>query len=347
MAVYKVSINLVGLQRTAENKKTDFGPYRVATGHMSKAEYEALPETQNENIVPMQDAVEVSRQKLEFDIGEPEYTEILSGDRKVFVWARPSANCSVVDMAKGLGVGLSVVPAGKLSFKNHDSVDHGYGGNLISIGNFIAVKGSPITFTAQKMSDNIKDGIIQKIKDAPWANNARTERPDTKTKESIIGTMGHPDSGLRGAVMDVLSGLREPNVSIAASGSWDLKPEINKSWGARLRFGNENWVLRYDHLSNIHYGYVLGACGIDLEDAVRMAGMNPASRFIDNKEDPSDEIATHIGLALYKSYPTGINANQLWMELKRYRTQKYVNTTTNVGGSYSLWSIQKINDYFE
>ena len=110
--------------------------------------------------------------------------------------------------------------------------------------------------------------------------------------------------------------------------------------------GNENWVLRYDHLSNIHYGYVLGGLWPSIS---RMPCAWPAwPRWVGQaiRKTHRTRSQPHIGLALYKK-PSNWHYCQSTLDgTETLSHSEICHTTTNVGGSYSLWSILKIHRLF-
>ncbi|KPF44326.1 hypothetical protein IP76_11335 [Rhizobium sp. AAP43] len=284
----------------------------------------------------MSDTSNARLQKIECELGEQEYNEIMAHTRALFLWSMPAAETSIRGPGKDRYSGLYQIP---LTFLQPGPPTLGYDGSLTTKGNQIRVRESAVVWTATKMSENCKNPMVKRIRAEPWGNTGRGN-PEPRTKEGTMGAMGHPNQGATGAALGVATSILGYDVG-SENGDWDLKPGLESVWGANHRYGNENWVLYYDVLSNVHYGYVGAAAGMPLHKLVEIAGIDPTIPYTDygfpgisNSEDPKDYLPTKIGHDLFATYPNGISSQSLWAELKRYRA---------VRTQEQNWSIKKIS----
>ncbi|EIF00638.1 polymorphic toxin type 44 domain-containing protein [Saccharomonospora glauca] len=109
---------------------------------------------------------------------------------------------------------------------------------------------------------------------------------------------------------------------VKADSDWDHKPILEDKFG--LETANEYMFkipgdpkgrsLSYDAWSNIHYGYVGMAAGID-EDLLMQAGSLNFGPF--GRDDPGDQITMRAGIELYKKYGENLTQEQFHQEIMK------------------------------
>ncbi len=168
-------------------------------------------------------------------------------------------------------------------------------------------------------------GILNWIKGAFQANLAGDimQQSAIYNAESSyrLGRATHSNSG------DIAS--KAQDILFLGGGEWDHKPKISPIWGERNRLGNSRKLYFYDYWSNIHYGYIAAAGGMNLTRALWGAGQ---AQTIDNMttggDDDYDAEAIKEGYQLYAKKPNGIvykdllnifESNPSWKEENRGR----------------------------
>ena len=286
-------------------------PYDFAIGHLTLAEYQALPTSQRTNLIPLANYASARRQYILCDLDEQDFNEIKNGTRRIFLYSQPSGTCSIYDTDQRTYSGLIAIKQSFLQFQEFDEDSNGYSGRVSTRSNLIRIRDTAIHYTAREMTANISGPEMQVIRAAPSdrVGPSLLERatpyakyiPDFNSKEGILTDLGHPDdnyeqTGSWGVVKREFYEASGNGLSSFPfeSGSWDLKPRIYSHWGSAIRFGNETWHLKYDHLSNIHWGYVCAAASLSFTLTIKIAG-GP----FQSAEDAEDEWPTLIGYNLY------------------------------------------------
>ncbi|MFE6870761.1 polymorphic toxin type 44 domain-containing protein [Kitasatospora sp. NPDC057692] len=153
-------------------------------------------------------------------------------------------------------------------------------------------------------------GEMKKNKDAAVVKSIRSlVKPDT----SVWANVGKGSSS-NVPRNDVLTGLTMWGAKVCPDCDWDHKPVLDKMFDMKAK--NNYWFevpgttkrLRYDIWSNIHYGYVGRAAGIDAKTLID--GASKMESWLVGKDDQGDHITMQLGIDLYDRYGSDLTQGQ-------------------------------------
>ncbi|QBS39827.1 hypothetical protein DMB37_06435 [Nocardia sp. CS682] len=113
---------------------------------------------------------------------------------------------------------------------------------------------------------------------------------------------------------DIMTALTMWGVKVAPGQAWDHKPQLQSKFN--LKTSNDFYFKQpgtdrkvyYDIYSNIHYGYVGRAAGIDSETLIKGASLGES--VLVGKNDEADQITMRAGIDLYNKYGPNMTPEQ-------------------------------------
>lgn len=172
-----------------------------------------------------------------------------------------------------------------------------------------------LDYMFNEMKMNINSSTVKNIKaQLDYANHLMNPKG---FKETILA--GLAQAGGDNAVNHIQAALIEWGLKVRPGGDWDHKPKLDQMLGLGkdkdyyfpIRGDNQHEVF-YDIWSNIHYGYVGAAAGLDgktLQDGASVADG------IAGRNDKVDEVTVQIGIDMWNKYGANLTKKQFHQEI--------------------------------
>ncbi|CAM5385528.1 hypothetical protein GCM10010343_46140 [Streptomyces avidinii] len=114
---------------------------------------------------------------------------------------------------------------------------------------------------------------------------------------------------------DINAALTMWGVKVAPGQDWDHKPQLQERYDLQtlddyyFKQPGTNREVFYDIYSNVHYGYVGRAAGIDADTLIKGASLGET--LLTGDDDQGDQITMRIGIDLYDKYGDNLTEEQL------------------------------------
>ncbi len=167
-----------------------------------------------------------------------------------------------------------------------------------------------------EMLPHAQSDVVKEIRWRVWASNI-----------SLVGCLlGIYGVGACGAgALERKTPYAQWRALVDNNALWDHKEEITEKYGDGYSAYRKGYRYRFDIWSNIHYGYVGRAAGFTplelLAGAgwahIRANGLKPElwRTFFD---DPYDQAAIKLGMALYDEYRLNVDMKKFWQVFDEY-----------------------------
>lgn len=130
--------------------------------------------------------------------------------------------------------------------------------------------------------------------------------------------------------------LGEVDYFTVPSGPWDHKPILDRILGLGKQHhyyfparGGGEYEYYYDIWSNIHYGYVASAAGLDRDEVLSFANLDWIPGV--GRSSPADDLSTTIGIELWREHGADMTREQLY-EAIRAHLDEYQELSQTAGG---------------